>query len=56
MGDYLIVRNNLQLRKLVDTSNKQGLENLKSLYSFLTDKPLIIEHNDSRFAVKIPLL
>ena len=56
MGDYLIVSNNLQLRKLVDTSNKQGLENLKSLYSFLTDKPLIIEHNDSRFAVKIPLL
>ena len=37
MGDYLIVSNNLQLRKLVDTSNKQGLENLKSLYSFLTD-------------------
>lgn len=34
MGDYLIVSNNLQLRKLVDTSNKQGLENLKSLYSF----------------------
>jgi two-component system, LytTR family, sensor kinase len=56
MGDYLIVSNNLQLRKLVDTSNKQGLENLKSLYSFLTEKPVIIEHTDSRFAVKIPLL
>jgi two-component system LytT family sensor kinase len=56
MSDYLIVSNNLQLRKLVDTSNKQGLENLKSLYSFLTDKPVIIEHTDTRFAVKIPLL
>jgi two-component system LytT family sensor kinase len=55
-GDYLIVSNNLQLRKLVDTSNKQGLENLKSLYSFLTEKPVIIEHTDTRFAVKIPLL
>ncbi|HOX82754.1 MAG TPA: histidine kinase [Chryseolinea sp.] len=56
LGDYLIVSNNLQLRKLVDTSNKQGLDNLKSLYSFLTDKPVIIEHTDTRFAVKIPLL
>lgn len=56
MDDYLIVSNNLQLRKLVDTSNKLGLENLKSLYSFLTEKPVIIEQTDNQFAVKIPLL
>ncbi len=56
VSDYLIVSNNLQLRKLVDTSNKQGLDNLKSLYSFLTDKPVIVEHTENRFAVKIPLL
>lgn len=56
VSDYLIVSNNLQLRKLVDTSNKQGLENLKSLYSFLTERPVIIEQTDTRFEVKIPLL
>ncbi|NOT75822.1 MAG: histidine kinase [Cyclobacteriaceae bacterium] len=55
-GDYLIVGNNLQLRKIVETSNKQGLENLRSLYRFLTDKPIEIEETDQRFNIKIPLL
>ena len=56
MGDYAVVSNNLQLRKRVEASNKQGLENLRSLYRFLTEKPVIIDQTDSRFAVKIPLL
>lgn len=56
IGDYLVVSNNLQVRKLVETSNKQGLENLKSLYGFLTKKEVIVEQTDDRFAVKIPLL
>lgn len=56
VGDYLIVSNNLQVRKTVETSNKQGLENLRSLYSFLTDKPVIIEPTADRFYVKIPLI
>ena len=56
IGDYLVVSNNLQVRKLVETSNRQGLENLKSLYGFLTKKEVIVEQTDDRFAVKIPLL
>lgn len=56
VGDYLIVSNNLQVRKTVETSNKQGLENLRSLYRFLTDKPVIIEPTADRFYVKIPLI
>jgi hypothetical protein len=56
IGDYLLVSNNLQLRNRVETSNKQGLENIKSLYSFLTEKPVLVERTDDRFAVKIPLL
>jgi two-component system LytT family sensor kinase len=54
--EYLVVSNNLQLRKLVETSNKQGLENLKSLYAFLTDKPVKIESSDSHFSVGVPLV
>jgi two-component system, LytTR family, sensor kinase len=54
--DYLTVRNNLQVRKMVETSNKQGIENLKSLYRFLTDRPIEIEQGDNSFSVKIPLL
>ncbi len=54
--DYLVVSNNLQVRKLVETSNKQGLENLKSLYAFLTDKPVQIESSDAQFSVSVPLV
>ena len=55
-GDYLIVSNNLQVRSNVESSNKQGLNNMKSLYTFLTENPVIIEQNDSRFSVKVPLV
>jgi len=55
-GDYLVVSNNLQMRKTVETSNQQGLENLKSLYGFLTDKPVLIEPTADRFYVKVPLI
>jgi LytS/YehU family sensor histidine kinase len=56
IGDYLVVSNNLQLRKRVETSNKLGLENLRSLYSFLSDKPVLIEPTADRFYVKVPLI
>jgi two-component system, LytTR family, sensor kinase len=56
VGDYLVVSNNLQLKKKVETSNKQGLDNLKSLYKFLTDKPVLVEPTEERFDVKIPLI
>jgi two-component system, LytTR family, sensor kinase len=55
-GDYLVVSNNLQIKTKVETSNKQGLENLKSLYRFLTDEPVIIEQGEQLFSVKVPLL
>jgi two-component system, LytTR family, sensor kinase len=54
--DYLVVSNNLQVRKLVETSNKQGLENLKSLYKFLTDKPVLIQSTETEFSVGVPLV
>jgi LytS/YehU family sensor histidine kinase len=53
---YLLVRNNLQRKKFVETSNKQGLDNLKSLYKYLSGKPLQIETTEKFFTVKIPLL
>jgi sensor histidine kinase YesM len=55
-GDYLVISNNLQKRKTVETSNKLGLENLKSLYKFLTERPVIIEELSDRFNVKVPLI
>ncbi len=53
---YLVVRNNLQRKNFVETSNKQGLNNMISLYHYLSDTPMIIEEDLSYFTVKIPLI
>ncbi|RYU91906.1 histidine kinase [Mucilaginibacter terrigena] len=55
-GDYLHVRNNKQLRKQIETSNQQGLQQLKELYSFLTDKQVIVNDKAEFFEIKLPLL
>ncbi|HEX7846750.1 MAG TPA: two-component regulator propeller domain-containing protein [Chitinophagaceae bacterium] len=54
--DYLVIENNLQKKHVVETSNRQGLANLESLYRYLTEKPLVIEENERDFRIKIPLL
>jgi two-component system, LytTR family, sensor kinase len=53
---YLVVRNNVQLKRQVEESNKLGLDNLRSLYSYLTDRPVMIEDDGMFFSVRIPLL
>lgn len=53
--DYLIIENEIRLKKQVETSNGQGLNNLKSLYSFLSEQEVLIENNDI-FRVKVPLI
>jgi hypothetical protein len=53
---HLVVRNNLQRYRVVETSNKQGLLSLQKLYSFYTDQPIIIEEDAQCFTVRIPLL
>lgn len=52
---HLVIENAIQLKKQVETSNGQGLNNLKTLYSFLSDKEVLIEQNEV-FRVKIPLI
>jgi sensor histidine kinase YesM len=55
-SDLLIVQNNLQKKKFVETSNKQGLANMESLYHYLSNRPLEIIETEQFFTVKIPLL
>jgi LytS/YehU family sensor histidine kinase len=55
-GDYLVVHNNKQLRKQIETSNGQGLMQLQQLYTYLTDKKILIEDADNDYTIKIPLL
>lgn len=55
-ADFLVVRNNKQLRKQIETSNGQGIQQLKQLYAFLTQKQIVIEDTDDTYTIKIPLL
>ncbi len=54
--DYIIVKNNLQLKNTPENSLKVGLENIKKRYSYLTDKEVVVEKNSNSFIVKLPLL
>ncbi|MES2776951.1 MAG: histidine kinase [Bacteroidota bacterium] len=54
--DYLVVRNNLQRKNFVETSNRTGLHSMRDLYRYLSQRPLIIEEDESFFVVKVPLL
>jgi two-component system, LytTR family, sensor kinase len=52
----LSVWNNKQIKKQVETSNKKGLENLSTLYAYLSPKELQIENQWDHFCVKVPLI
>ena len=54
--NYIVVQNNLQKKHVVESSNKQGLANLQSLYRFLADRPMKIEEDAQYFRTSIPLI
>jgi two-component system, LytTR family, sensor kinase len=54
--EYLIVENKVNKKSQVETSNKLGLENLKALYYYLSDKPFEVIETEKTFIVKIPLI
>lgn len=53
---YIVVQNNLQKKRFVKTSNRQGLKNLHSLYSYLTPLPVLVSKSAGLFTVKAPLI
>ena len=54
--DDLVISNNLQRKKFVETSNQRGLENLKALYRYLSSREVRIIDDGRMFSVKIPLI
>ena len=52
---YLVVSNNLNLRT-TSYSTKTGLGNLVRRYEMLTEKEIVIQYDDKKFEVKVPLL
>ena len=53
--DYLYIENNLQRKSAIEISNKHGLENLKNLYRFISNKEVLVVETTNSFTVKIPL-
>lgn len=56
-GEYLKVKNNLQKKNIpAENSSGMGLNNIKSRYEFLTNKPVEIIETADEFCVRLPLL
>jgi len=54
--DTLFVKNSLQRKSFVETSNKQGLNSLKSLYRYLSPRGVTVDETANEFRVSVPLL
>jgi sensor histidine kinase YesM len=55
-GNTLRVRNNKQLRKQIDVSTKQGLQQLCQLYQFYGEQKVVIKNEADYFEITLPLL
>ncbi len=54
--DYLIIKNNKNLKNSLEKSTKVGLQNIINRYKLLSKKEVFIDNNSKTFTVKIPLL
>lgn len=55
-NELLVVENNLQRKNFVETSNRQGLANMQSLYQYLSNQPVEVIETTDFFKIKLPLL
>ncbi|NDK55741.1 hypothetical protein GWO68_07430 [Pontibacter sp. BT213] len=54
--DYLVVQNNVQLRKQEFASTGVGLKNITNQYSYFTPKKVTFQLSDSLYQARVPLL
>lgn len=55
-GYSIVVKNNLQRKKVIQKSTKTGLENIKKRYQYFGDKPVDIIVTTQNFMVAVPLI
>jgi two-component system, LytTR family, sensor kinase len=53
---FLFVENSVRRKAQVETSNGQGLKNLKGFYEYLSEAPIQVIESENLFIVKIPLI
>lgn len=54
--EFLVVRNNLKKRELMDKGTKLGLQNIMNRYQMLLDELIIVKEDEAYFTVKLPLI
>ena len=54
--DYLVVRNNIQIRETQIESTGVGLANIRNRYALISDKKPVFETTSKEFIAKIPLV
>ncbi|MBK0369195.1 histidine kinase [Flavobacterium agrisoli] len=54
--NYLIVENDLQKKKVLQERQGVGLQNIANRYALITNRKVIIDENEQKFSVKIPIL
>jgi len=55
-GNFLVVRNKLQVRSSVEYSENVGLDNIKQQYEILAKKKVEVSREGGFFTVKLPLI
>lgn len=55
-GDYIVIANNLQERKVPEPSIGLGLKNINQRYLYLSEREIIITTTDQKFSIKLPIL
>jgi two-component system, LytTR family, sensor kinase len=55
-GDFIVVQNQIQLKRTREASTGMGLENINQRYTHLLDKKITIQPNDTFFTIKLPVI
>ncbi|WP_405566461.1 sensor histidine kinase [Polaribacter sp. Asnod6-C07] len=54
--NYLVIKNNKNLKQNTTSESKKGIENIKQRIAFFTDKKVIIEDTATHYIIKLPTL
>jgi len=54
--NYVVVKNNKNIKKNVGVSHNAGLSNITTRYALICDRQCIIENTETEFIVKLPLV
>ena len=54
--NFIVIRNNLQLKTNQNDSTGIGLSNIRARYEFLSSQPISVSETDGFFTVKIPII